>query len=148
MTIPLMAYDVLKDKIPNFIRLRTRTTIIKNHRRIGALGSKYLTITNHCAKGSIVFDVDADDSLIGRQVMKVMNALYQSSSHWFVYSNFVQHSINKFHDEYFELGFCKKVHESILARNSYRTTADWTTSHLKTYLRELYAKIPKKYFME
>ena len=35
-----------------------------------------------------MFDVDADDALIGRQVMKVMNALYQSSGKWFIYSNF------------------------------------------------------------
>ena len=34
-------------------------------------------------------NIDADDELIGRQVMKLLNALYQSSGKWFIYSNFI-----------------------------------------------------------
>ena len=71
-------YNILKQKIQQFPRLTARTTLIKNYQNIGALGNKYLMINNHCEKGSIVFDLDADDSLIGRQIMKLMNALYQS----------------------------------------------------------------------
>ena len=41
-------YNVLKEKIQEFPRLQTRTTLIKNYQNIGALGNKYLTISNHC----------------------------------------------------------------------------------------------------
>ena len=83
------SYLALKKKIQEFPRLRARATLIKNYEHVGALGNKYLTVTQHCGEGSIVFDIDADDSLIGRQSMKLMNALYQSTSNWFIYSNFI-----------------------------------------------------------
>ena len=83
------SYLALKKKIQEFPRLRARATLIKNYEHVGALGNKYLTVINHCKKGSIVFDIDADDSLIGRQSMKLMNALYQSTDNWFIYSNFI-----------------------------------------------------------
>ena len=49
-----------------------------------------MSIVDLCEEGSVVLNIDADDQLIGRQVMKLLNALYQSSSKWFIYSNFVQ----------------------------------------------------------
>ena len=48
-----------------------------------------MSIVDLCEEGSVVLNIDADDQLIGRQVMKLLNALYQSSSKWFIYSNFV-----------------------------------------------------------
>ena len=36
----------------------------------------------------------------------------------------------------------------MLASNSYRTWEDWTTSALRTYLRDLYVRIPREYLME
>jgi hypothetical protein len=33
--------------------------------------------------------VDGDDELIGRQVLKLFNAVYQESGAWVVYSNFI-----------------------------------------------------------
>ena len=61
-------------------------------------------MTNHCKKGSIVFDIDADDSLIGRQSMKLMNALYQSTDNWFIYSNFIYEEKKKI-----KLGISKPI---------------------------------------
>ena len=40
------------------------------------MGNHDIQIRNHCQKGSIIMEVDGDDTLIGRQVMKLMNAYY------------------------------------------------------------------------
>ena len=135
-------YDVFKEKIKHFPRLRTRTTLIKNDRNVGALGNKYLTISNHCKKGDIVFDMDADDVLIGRQVMKLMNTLYQSTGKWFIYSNFVWEKTPTI----IVKGLSTQIKPNVFATNSYRLSEGWVTSALRTYLRDLYIKIPKEYF--
>ena len=92
-----------------------------------------------------MFIVDADDELIGRQVMKLMNAVYQSTGKWFIYSNFIMpiKGVNN-------LGYSKAINPEILASNTYRIVSNqqWVTGHLRTYLRELYIKIPMDYFME
>ena len=44
-------------------------------------------IRNHCEDDDIVVDIDADDALIGSQVLNLINALYQSTEKWFIYSN-------------------------------------------------------------
>ena len=44
-------------------------------------------IRNHCEERDIIFDIDADDSLIGRQVLNIINSLYQRTEKWFIYSN-------------------------------------------------------------
>ena len=87
--------------------------------------------------------MDADDSLIGRQVMKLMNALYQISSNWLIYTSFIQAEYPSQ-----DPGYSQEINKEVLARNSYRTEQAWVTSHLRTYLRDLYVKIPKEYFLE
>ena len=78
-----------------------------------------------------MFNIDADDALIGRQVMKLMNALYQNSDNWLIYSNFAFETINK----KIQLGFSKPIEPKVIETNSYRTSSEWVTSHLRTYLR-------------
>ena len=90
-----------------------------------------------------MFNIDADDALIGRQVMKLMNALYQSSDDWLIYSNFASDTT-----ENVQFGFSGPIAQQILESNSYRTYLAWLTSHMRTYLRELYMKIPKEYLLE
>ena len=62
-----------------------------------------------------MLDIDADDELIGRQVMKLMNALYQSSDQWLIYSNFIWPINGKY-----TAGFSKEINPEILAANNYR----------------------------
>jgi hypothetical protein len=45
-----------------------------------------------CDPHDIFLVVDGDDELIGRQVLKLMNAHFQKYSLWFVYSNFLTES--------------------------------------------------------
>ena len=107
------------------------------------MGNHDIEIRNHCQKGEIIVEVDGDDTLIGRQVMKVLNAFYRDSPEtWVAYSNLLlQKSENVF--EKFQN---RDIPRSIYKQNSYRISGNWVTSHLKTYRREVYMKIPITYF--
>ena len=48
---------------------------------------------SNCKPGSIMFVVDGDDDLIGRQVFKHFNVLYQTTGAYYIYS--VQSFTNK-----------------------------------------------------
>ena len=50
-----------------------------------------MSIRNHCGEGDVVIDVDADDALVGSQVFKLVNALYQQHDKWFIYSNYINY---------------------------------------------------------
>ena len=63
--------------------------LVENHERIYALGNRYMAIRKYCDEDSIVVDIDADDSLIGKQVLKVVNAIYQDPNVWQLNSAFI-----------------------------------------------------------
>lgn len=50
--------------------------------------------------------VDGDDELVGRQVLKLFNAVFQKEDAWFVYSNFIYTYFNQIG---FSMGFRKTV---------------------------------------
>lgn len=82
-------FNVLDAVISLMPRLKERSTLIRHKHSIGALGNKDVMIRNYCNEGEIVVDMDADDSLIGAQVFKIINALYHRTDNWFIYSNFL-----------------------------------------------------------
>ena len=52
--------------------------------------NRHKSIYEHCEEDDIILDVDADDSLIGNQVFKLVNSIYQKNSDkWAVYFNFI-----------------------------------------------------------
>jgi hypothetical protein len=44
---------------------------------------------NFCNPDDIFIIVDGDDELLGRQVLKLYNAIFQREQIWFLYSNFL-----------------------------------------------------------
>ena len=68
--------------------------------------------------------VDGDDELLGRQVFKLFNSVFQKEGSWFVYSNFISFvgTIG------YSRSYCKEVKE----RNSYRK-ASFVSSHLRAF---------------
>jgi hypothetical protein len=44
---------------------------------------------NYCKNTDIFLIVDGDDELLGRQVLKLFNSIFQSKKAWFVYTNFL-----------------------------------------------------------
>lgn len=65
--------------------------------RIGALGNRDLVSRNLCEKTDIIMEIDADDTLISLQALKLYNKLYNSDEiekqKWFVYSNYVMRKV-------------------------------------------------------
>lgn len=51
----------------------------------------FYTLYKECRKGEILVAVDGDDELIGTQVFKTINAVYQQTNARVVYSNFLRH---------------------------------------------------------
>ena len=51
------------------------------------MGNKDFSIRNFCQEDSIIVDIDADDFLVGRQTLNVVNVFYQKNDQkWFMYS--------------------------------------------------------------
>ena len=64
-----------------------RFVYIENKVRKTALENIYDLVMNHCSEDSIVFNIDADDELIGTNVFKVFNAEYQRTNGGVLYSS-------------------------------------------------------------
>jgi glycosyltransferase involved in cell wall biosynthesis len=69
---------------------------IENKVHKTALESIYDLIMNHCSNDSIIFNIDADDELIGTNVFKVFNAEYQRTNGGFLYSSMYKYNQNVF----------------------------------------------------
>lgn len=54
----------------------------------------------YCQPGSIMFPFDGDDNLIGRQVFKLLNALYQGKNATMIYLTYL-----RFHRSLKDLNF-------------------------------------------
>ena len=63
--------------------------MIINDKNLQALNNIYDTVHNECQLGEIVAIVDGDDSLIGREILGLYNAVYQNSKSGLVYSNYL-----------------------------------------------------------
>lgn len=126
-------------------RLNNRVTIVKNRDKTGALGNRDLATRKLCKNNSIILEIDADDYLIGRQVFNLYNTYYQEHPNlWFMYSNYIY-----IKEDQPTKGKNKKIPENIFKQNNYRyQMAYWVTIHLRSYLKELYMKIPVSYLLE
>ncbi len=79
--------------------------------------------------------VDGDDYLLGRQVLKVFNAVFQEKGLWFVYSNFLMGSG--------ELGYSRPFPKEVIRENAYRSSA-FVSSHLRAFYTKLFKNIEEK----
>ena len=89
--------DASDDKSPQKMReiisveypeMKNKVIIVENSHRIYSLANRFKAITKYCNEDEIIIDIDADDELIGVQVLKLFNAMYQSKPDvWFVYTN-------------------------------------------------------------
>lgn len=82
--------------------------------------------------------MDGNDALVGTQVFRMLNSVYQSQDVWYVYTNYMD-------VEFGTVGVSRKIPEHVAQKNTYRqyVTADvWITSHLRTFYTELLRRIP------
>lgn len=71
--------------------INNRIRIVHNLQRVGTMGNLYLWINKYCNEGDVVIHVDADDSVIGSQTLRVLNEAYKDPNIWYVYSQFIIH---------------------------------------------------------
>lgn len=62
-----------------------------------------------CKPQEILIVVDGDDELLGKQVLKLFNAVFQEKGVWFMYTNFLG-SIGK-------VGYSRPYHPDIIEKN-------------------------------
>lgn len=43
----------------------------------------------YCKENEVIVNIDADDALIGHQVLKVVSHVYQAEEVWFMYSRYI-----------------------------------------------------------
>ena len=76
--------------------------------------------------------IDGDDELLGRQVLKLFNAVFQEKGVWYIYSNFLG-SIGR-------IGYSRPYHPDIIEKNDYRDYS-FAVSHLRAYYTKLLLNI-------
>lgn len=76
--------------------------------------------------------IDGDDELIGRQVLKLFNAVFQEKGLYFVYSNFLGMDGT--------LGFSRPFPPTVIRNNGYRNYS-FLTSHLRAFYTKLLINI-------
>lgn len=76
--------------------------------------------------------VDGDDELLGRQVLKHFNYLFQSKDIWVAYTNFI--SIRG------SIGYSRPYSQNIIDRNAYRKSG-FVISHLRAFYTKLFASV-------
>ena len=56
---------------------------------MGSLANISYAVTTFCSNMTITFPIDGDDELIGNNVFKLFNAIYQSKNPGIAYSNHI-----------------------------------------------------------
>ena len=90
--------------------------------------------------GDIVALVDGDDSLIGRQVLALYNAVYRKNRAAFVYSNYLHVMFNK---EAAIGGSSRAIPVEYLKHANIRKQKVFLTSHLLTFYADLFRMIKR-----
>ena len=101
---------------------------VENAVRKTALENIYTATYEYCSADSVVVTVDADDELIGRNVLKVFNAAYQQKKAGVVYSNYYEFELER----RLKKGITTEHTHSEKKDSSYRT-APRRISHLRSY---------------
>ena len=88
---------------------RSQYEIVTHTERTFSLSSIRNASKNYCKEEDIIIVVDGDDELLGRQVLKLFNAVFQEKGVWYMYTNFLG-SIGK-------VGYSRPYHPDIIEKN-------------------------------
>lgn len=100
-----------------------------------AMPNIYRAAHEFCKSYELFMIVDGDDELIGKQVFKFFNAIFQSRNLWLVYSNFLTVRGS--------LGYSRAYSEYVIKGQKFRK-APFTISHLRVFYTKLLTLINKK----
>lgn len=118
------------------MKLKNKIVIVRNGRNLGATMSTYYWSRMLCSPGDIIVHVDMDDMLIGRQVFKTLNAVYQDPNVWYAYTRYI---IQPNPEEMPNAGKSRAINFDV---KDYRHVLDWKTSALRTLRYEVMAHVP------
>lgn len=127
-TYALVKKYVQKKKIKNI-------TLIKNEKRIGALGNHYNAI-QICKDNEIIVSLDGDDWFANNYVLSYLNDVYQDQNIWMTYGQFINWPTNK-------IGWCKKYPQETINKNAFREYG-FFAAQPRTYYAWLAKKIEIK----
>jgi hypothetical protein len=81
--------------------------------------------------------IDGDDSLIGTNVLSLLNAVYQSEKPAVIWTNF----LCIFTNSQASIGFSRDYTDAQKSSSSFRRLKGFITSHLKTFFVDIFRKI-------
>jgi hypothetical protein len=81
--------------------------------------------------------LDGDDSFIGRNVLLMLNAVYQKEKIALMWNNFLMINSNS----HAGMGFSRDYNQYQKDQNLFRRSAGFISSHLKTFYVDVFRKI-------
>jgi glycosyltransferase involved in cell wall biosynthesis len=112
---------------------KDRFTLIKSSRRNKSLMSFYYGAHKYCGLGEIIYTIDGDDELIGTQVFKLINAIYQQEKVYTLYTTYINKSMKQL-----RLGYNQNYDLETVNSNSYRQDKSHAYSHLRTMMSDTF----------
>ena len=115
-----------------------RFTLIKNTEKKYALKNLNDSIAEYSLdKNDIILTLDGDDWLARRDVLSIINKVYNSTGCYMTYGSYVEHPTNR------RGKFSRQVPGHIIENKAYRHS-EWMTSHLRTFRNFLWNNINKE----
>ena len=105
-----------------------------------AMYNIYNGIHSYCPDGEVVGLIDGDDSLLGRKVLQLYNAVYQEKRTALIFSNFLKILTNNMTSFGFGTELTKPVFESGILRNSMQLIG----THFMAFFSDLFKLIKKE----
>ena len=124
-------FEIVRDIVEKS-GLKNKCVLIKNNQNYGALHNFYHVI-HGCDDQSIIVQLDGDDWLAHKNVLKELHKIYNSNNIWLTYGQFKLYPDNI-------VGWCKPLSDKIIKNNTIRK-APWVTSHLRTFKAKLFKGI-------
>lgn len=106
-------------------------TLVNNTHRCGALANLYRAI-NSCEDHEVIVTLDGDDWLYDENVLKNLNAAYNSGEVWFTHGTLIEHP-------YGYINWCEPIPQEVIEKGTYRSFK--CPSHLRTFYAWLFKMI-------
>lgn len=97
-----------------------------------AIANIYEAANHFCKPYEIFIILDGDDEIVGKQVFKLFNAIYQAQGMWVVYTNFMT--------ERGSVGYSRQYSDRVKENHSYRQSG-FMISHLRSFYTKLFSYI-------
>lgn len=111
---------------------KSKFNLINNYKNNGSIQNKYIYINKLCLNDEIIVNLDGDDFLFSKFVLKHLNYTYSRKKVLLTYGSYLNTSGR--------LNFQKKINQPNLSRV--------LPSHLRSFYAICFKKIPKYYFTD